>query len=640
MMLVVAWPLTAMNASADSEPWIQVLYPNGGEIWHMGETYDITWTSGYCGSIVRVALFKDDSLRRWIESSTENDGLCTWTVDEDLEPDDGYQVAVLCTDPVWTEDRSDGYFTIALPGVVTVTLPNGGEQWQQGRPYTITWSSLGNVGSEVMIELLKGTLVDLVVTSATPNDGSYSWQVPLGYELGTDYRIRVSSTSQPYSDVSDGYFSIVIPYSWITVLSPNGGEVWEANATYDITWTSGGDPISSVSLDLYDGEGNENIGWDDDGVFSWTIPADFEPRSDYYLRIGSNTDPYVRDFSDGTFTIVSPIPRLNLMSPNGGETWIMGTTYEITWNSSNDPSGFVKIELCKEYQTVVITPSTANDGSYEWLVPVDILASSDYRVKITTSSTFLSDYSDSYFTIALPGSITVTSPNGGELWEQGKTYTITWTSVGDVGSDVEILLLGDALLEEYVVTSSTPNDGAYSWLVPLDYEPAWDYAMRVSSTINPPYISDTSDNWFAIVAPLPQFTVVSPNGGENWEIGSTHYITWTSAGNPGSNVKIDLYKGPALKTTIVSSTENDGSYSWTIPKTLKAGDDYRIRITSTTMPDVADISDSYFTLYRTPGGGGGGGGPPDTLKSAYPRTMPGPVDSLRFELSVTKATLS
>ncbi|GAG40739.1 unnamed protein product, partial [marine sediment metagenome] len=48
-----------------------------------------------------------------------------------------------------------------------------------------------------------------------------------------------------------------------------------------------------------------------------------------------------------------------------------------------------------------------------------------------------------------------------------------------------------------------------------------------------------------------------------------------------SYVKIDLYKGSYFNQTIVSSTENDGSYTWTeVDTSLEDGTDYQIRISN------------------------------------------------------------
>jgi len=47
-----------------------------------------------------------------------------------------------------------------------------------------------------------------------------------------------------------------------------------------------------------------------------------------------------------------------------------------------------------------------------------------------------------------------------------------------------------------------------------------------------------------------------------------------------SYAKIELYKGSTFNQTIVSSTENDGSYMWTVNPSLEDGTDYKIRISN------------------------------------------------------------
>ncbi|HEX38291.1 MAG TPA: hypothetical protein ENG70_05495, partial [Candidatus Cloacimonetes bacterium] len=56
--------------------------------------------------------------------------------------------------------------------------------------------------------------------------------------------------------------------------------------------------------------------------------------------------------------------------------------------------------------------------------------------------------------------------------------------------------------------------------------------------------------------PSASITVTSPNGGENWELDSTHNITWTSS-NTSGNVKIELYDNGSFYNTIISSTTDD-----------------------------------------------------------------------------------
>ncbi|MBW6535700.1 MAG: hypothetical protein K0B11_11870 [Mariniphaga sp.] len=96
----------------------------------------------------------------------------------------------------------------------------------------------------------------------------------------------------------------------------------------------------------------------------------------------------------------------------------------------------------------------------------------------------------------------------------------------------------------------------------------------------------------------PTLTVTSPNGGESWEIGSTHNITWSST-NLSGNVKVEINgnypSGPW--ETLYSSIPNDGSEQWTV--TGVAGTAKRIRVTSVSYPSVSDMSNSNFTMTDT-----------------------------------------
>jgi len=298
----------------------------------------------------------------------------------------------------------------------------------------------------------------------------------------------------------------------------------------------------------------------------------------------------------GVFGYIIPLPSITVTSPNGGESWQMGTSHIITWSYANSPGSYVKIELYRASTLArTITSSTYCDGSYTWSIPTDLTAASDYRIRISSTSTSAGDYSDAYFSITAPPSITVTSPNGGESWQMGTSHTMTWTYANSPGSYVKIELYRASTLTR-TITSSTACDGSYAWTVPTDLTAASDYRIKISSTSTA--ASDYSDAYFSITAP-PSITVTSPNGGESWQMGSTQTITWTYADNPGSYVKIELYRVSTLTRTITSSTACDGSYSWTIPTDLAAASDYRIKVSSTSTA-ASDYSDAYFSITAVP----------------------------------------
>ena len=79
-----------------------------------------------------------------------------------------------------------------------------------------------------------------------------------------------------------------------------------------------------------------------------------------------------------------------------------------------------------------------------------------------------------------------------------------------------------------------------------------------------------------------------------WNNNKTYTITWS--GFTGSKVRIELIKGNVVRSTIANSTANDGYHSWSIPKNLQTGSDYKIRVTSVENSSVNDISDFDFTI--------------------------------------------
>jgi hypothetical protein len=88
--------------------------------------------------------------------------------------------------------------------------------------------------------------------------------------------------------------------------------------------------------------------------------------------------------------------------------------------------------------------------------------------------------------------------------------------------------------------------------------------------------------------------LTSPNGGENWTIGSTHNITWTIT--PSSSVKLEVLKGNQV-LTIATISQNQTTYPWEVGKVggHTAGTDYKIKVTNLNTGE-SDASDAFFTI--------------------------------------------
>ena len=103
----------------------------------------------------------------------------------------------------------------------------------------------------------------------------------------------------------------------ITVIAPNGNEVWYTGNTVTITWSS--ENLSdNVSIELYDNGSLESIicaSTGNDGSYSWAIPKTLPSGGSRTVRISSTVDTGIFDDSDDFFSITPPSapPTGNIM---------------------------------------------------------------------------------------------------------------------------------------------------------------------------------------------------------------------------------------------------------------------------------------------------------------------------------------
>ena len=154
--------------------------------------------------------------------------------------------------------------------ILTVTAPNGGENWVFGTQRTISWTSTNTTGAErIRIHLIDPSGDDRkIIIQDTENDGQYTWTVGQyegGYISGDQrYQIRIChndiDTLVDSCDQSDDLFTVtvlvpeVLPdvtpiIATVTVTSPNGGEGWKKGSNKTITWRTAGE-IEKVDIKL------------------------------------------------------------------------------------------------------------------------------------------------------------------------------------------------------------------------------------------------------------------------------------------------------------------------------------------------------------------------------------------------------
>lgn len=211
--------------------------------------------------------------------------------------------------PVTTNESLMHVF-IATDNSITVSHPDGNEEWLQGSTQTIRWNYTGDPGPTVKIEALRrdtviGTLRSIPI--GTDGSGSYSLVIPYEVRPGSEFTIRVTSNRYPTcGDASNGTF-IVTPA--ITLATPNGGEYWSPGSSQTIRWNYTSDLAGTVRIEALRGTtviatipmhaiGSDGIGW-----FDLIVPPKTPPGSNYRIRVTSTRYPSCTDASNAPFSV-------------------------------------------------------------------------------------------------------------------------------------------------------------------------------------------------------------------------------------------------------------------------------------------------------------------------------------------------
>jgi hypothetical protein len=310
--------------------------------------------------------------------------------------------------------------------------------------------------------------------------GKYTWTVP-AINPGTSYRVLINPIGYPSIFSYSDYFSIKKPS--IQVTSPTKDTTWYLGGIYQITWTSD-HAGSSVDISLYEKKEYEMTyqyafsimkGTDNDGSLTWAIPSSLTPSSLYKIFIVSAVYNDVSNYS-GLFHIESRY--ISVTSPESNDTWYIGATFNITWNSEN-AGDLVNIELYQQgMQKVVLVENSSNNGVFLWSIPLETSPSTSSQIKIRSSTmTTLYGISGS-FSLARK-TVAVTSPQDTDLWYKGEKHVIVWEAKG-FSSDVKIDLCVDASVV-MTIAGDVVNSGRYDWTVPLDLASGSVYTIKITS---------------------------------------------------------------------------------------------------------------------------------------------------------------
>lgn len=386
------------------------------------------------------------------------------------------------------------------------------------------------------------------------------------------------------------FISVVSFGQAITVTQPNGGEVLYACQQYQVKWNATGTSnYYNIDYSLNNGAiwtsvaSNLNI---TNGQYLWTVP--YVQSSTCLVRVRDKNDTLKQDISDAVFTINIPVI---VTSPNGGEVWGAGTQKPITWNIQGTSLSFnleYSVNGGSSWSTIVSNYATSS-GSYNWTVPNN--PSTNCLVRVTDATTScMTDISNAPFTIT-PAQPFLISPNGGESLSWDCSATISWQT-STFYSPVRLEYSADSGITWTLITSSTSNNGSYTWYVPQIVSNKM--LIKASNTANTA-LYDISNATFSIGRPL---RVITPNTGVVLN-GCDNYTVGFSRTTCISGTYTAYYSTDAGATWnyINSSSSTNGviSFNWQVPNGI-SGNQCLVRAVHNSYSTIADTSDTYFTI--------------------------------------------
>ncbi|HTL47646.1 MAG TPA: hypothetical protein VL688_06230 [Verrucomicrobiae bacterium] len=621
---------TVFDTSANDflvRPFLQVTSPAGGEAWVVDSTHNITWNKiGSNVANVKIEYSTDSGATypNAITLSTANDGTHPWLIPDNIQNVKNMKIkmsSLPTSDPWAVTALSTGLFQIV--GALQMAVPNDTTPvlWRAGSSANeIKWDATGSIANVKLEYSTNGGTSWSTVVASTPSGAgagkSYGWNIPSNVALTSgNFRIRVlDAANTNVFDVADAASSMMTDF---TITAPIAGNVWQAENTHTITWSTpqAGVPANvKIEYNLNDGNGwqpiAETSGTANDGIVTntgsqnWTLGTGISASAKIRISDSTNAQSAVES---NPFKIRG---SLTVTAPNNLESWEIGTINNITWTKKGNISA-VKLELSTagddpaQYEAMVdadgkdtqnIDVSGAGPYTFAWKIPDQAgINTVNARVRITdVSDPTVLDQSNGDFTIK--GRVQLSNPNGGETLTVGVPAAVNGTVFGPIPSvDLYYSINGgttyDYPVEGCATVATSAGNFSCNWNVPDRVGP--NVRIKAVDSGNP-LVFDTSDANFAIKGSV---TITAPVSGNIWYAGDTNNIVWDRTGTIGN---VDLYynvNGGAWTTIasgIASPLLSGNSFTWSVPTDQIVSANVKVKIDGANL--VAPSVSNAFTV--------------------------------------------
>jgi hypothetical protein len=315
---------------------------------------------------------------------------------------------------------------------ITVTAPDGGEEWCASSSQSIAWahSSIDMVKIEYSTNTGSNWVTEVASTPAAP--GTYSWIVPNAPSQQCLVRICDAQDGTP-CDQSNGLFTIKGAPA-----TPSGCAASEDVCdTVRFCWSDNSGDETGFYI-YREGTKLDSVGA---GVTCYD-DLSASPAVSYQYCVSA----YNECGESGQCCDNGSVAQEAILvtAPNGGEDWSTGTSQDITWNS--DCLDTVRIEYSTNTGSNWITEvekTAAAPGTYSWSVPYTPSQNCLVRICDAEDGTPC-DQSDDVFTISCLGDFTIEAvqPRRKLLAGNSIDYQVALTSLDGFASPCTLTATG------------------------------------------------------------------------------------------------------------------------------------------------------------------------------------------------------
>ena len=577
------WQSTSLGSS------VSVISPNGGETFETGSWMEIRWSSSNVGAVNIYLIGQNGNRAADIApfgQSSPNSGSYIWQIPSSIPNGNYYAVQVVDAFQTATYDFSDRLFSIRSGPSIRVYSPSVDDVWLVGGSgQTVRWESNGlPSGTLLNLRLVDqyGYTVEGSVITGVSNTGSYQVTLPNYIWTGALYRYEVNAVLNGQTVVGRSNLFTVGPLG-ISIIEPYLYFQWLAGDTHPVRWNISSDPLGvTFSLRLVKSDSGIQYGNTINNLtansVNYAVPAT-APTGGYNFRINAfkNGQQIVFDASSALFHIESPeTTDLRINYPTGGETWPIGSQQQILFGSGGVPfSNLINYSIRneasgQEYSLLINVPLT---GPPPLITIPSSVPTGPSRVVIRTvaNNQTISAMSNLInITSALPVSITVTSPNGGETWPYNSDKAVSWSSQNlPASAQVGVFLVSaaDGSIRGLPAPDGDYYNNGYQPVSSFNFNAATygDYWLKIEATHNGVKYSDQSDGMIKVGSPT-SIAFTFPVAGYSWLVGANQMISWAS-----SNISV----GQPLTLRLKSVTgQQIGNHIPNIPNTLPFGNYY------------------------------------------------------------------